>query len=65
MVIGTIMVGDGPQEGISFTPDGTRLYVSNGNVNTVSVINSGTNMVIDTIMVGSRPFDLTIGTVYL
>ena len=46
-----------------FTLDGTRAYVTNQNSNTVSVINTATNAVINTINVGTEPvgIDITSG----
>ena len=40
--------------------DGTRLYVTNQNSNTVSVINTATNTVTTTIAVGRQPNAITI-----
>jgi YVTN family beta-propeller protein len=50
VVTGAITVGSGPY-GIVFSPNGSRAYVANDG-GTVSVINTGTNSVIDTINVG-------------
>jgi YVTN family beta-propeller protein len=46
--ITTIPVGNAPY-GIAITPDGNFAYVANGGSNTVSVIDTSSNMVIDTI----------------
>ncbi len=43
-----------------FTLDGTRAYVTNQNSNTVSVINTATNAVINTINVGTEPVGIDI-----
>ena len=40
--------------------DGARLYVTNAPSGTVSVIDTGTNTVVATILVGVAPFDVTI-----
>ena len=37
------------------SPDGTRLYVTNNDDNTMSVIHTATNTVTATIVVGSSP----------
>ena len=47
IVIGFITVGDQP-EGIAYDPVNKRMYVTNRDDNTVSVINTTTNKVIDT-----------------
>ena len=47
-VINVITVGLLPQNA-ALTPDGTRLYVTNFNSNTISVIDTATNAVVDTI----------------
>src|SRR5262249_51856504 len=52
--VGTIAVGDGPRR-VTFSPDGTRAYVTNLNGNTVSVVNTATNTVVATIPVGTQP----------
>ena len=54
----TIDVGDAPV-GVAVSPDGTRAYVVHRDFSgTVSVIDTGTNTVIDTITVGAGPNDL-------
>jgi YVTN family beta-propeller protein/VCBS repeat-containing protein len=57
----TISVGMGPV-GIAITPDGTRVYVSNFDDDTVSVIDTTTtpNTVVATIPVGDEPIDVAI-----
>lgn len=52
----TIPVGTGPQFGASF---GTKLYVSNSD-GTVSVIDTSSDTVIDTVTTGNGPFYLSI-----
>ena len=43
----------GPPLGIAIAPDGTRAYVANLLSNDVSVIDTATNTVIDTVPVGT------------
>ena len=47
-------VGNGPN-GVAFTPDGSRAYVTNGNSNSVSIIDVGLQAVVGTIPVGNTP----------
>ncbi len=54
--VGSIFVGSGP-EGIAITPNGQYAYVLSG-TNSVSVIDSATNQVIDTLTVSG---DVSIG----
>jgi YVTN family beta-propeller protein len=49
-----IPVGTNPM-GLSVTPDGSKVFVANSGDGTVSVINTATNTVIDTIVVGINP----------
>ena len=53
-VIATIPVGDTPA-GVSVSPDGGKIYVTNELSQTLSVIDSATNTVIATIPVGFFP----------
>ncbi|MDA7843932.1 beta-propeller fold lactonase family protein, partial [Pontimonas sp.] len=53
-VTATITVGSGPR-GVAVSPDGTKAYVANWAIGTVSVINTTTNAVDATITVGSNP----------
>jgi YVTN family beta-propeller protein len=54
-VLASISVGGHPT-GLSFNPDGTRVYVtSNAAIGKVNVISTGTNTIIDSIKVGSYP----------
>lgn len=53
-VVATIAVGTTPT-GVSVSPDGQRVYVSNQGSHTVSVINTATNTVVATIPVGTSP----------
>jgi YVTN family beta-propeller protein len=50
----TIPVGVGPA-GLTVSPNGTRLYVTNYADDTVSVVDTATNTVVVTVPVGSRP----------
>jgi YVTN family beta-propeller protein len=49
-----IPVGDRPR-GIAISPDGREAYVANAGNNTVSVIDTATKAVVDTITVGHEP----------
>lgn len=57
LIIHTISVGNNP-EGISITPDGKKVYVTNRSGNSVSIIDTDSNTVIDTIagIEGANPF---------
>jgi YVTN family beta-propeller protein len=55
----TIGVGSG-NERIAVTPDGSKVYVADSAVGTVSVINTGTNQVIGSIAVGSDPQGVSV-----
>lgn len=67
-VIATIPVGIFPY-GVTVTPDGKKVYVTNRkgkivgfiNRNTVSVIDTSTNIVITTVPVGLSPQYIVIG----
>jgi YVTN family beta-propeller protein len=58
-VIATVTVGDDPT-GVTVTPDGDHVYVSNAGENTVSVIQTSDNTVIDTVTVGDEPKGVTV-----
>lgn len=45
---------------VAFNSTGTRLYVTNQTSGTITVIDVATNAVIDTIVVGYRPFELIV-----
>jgi YVTN family beta-propeller protein len=52
----TIPLGSGTAPlGVAVTPDGSKVYVTNEGLNTVSVIDTATNTVIGTIPVGTQP----------
>ena len=53
-VIATISVGDSPNE-IAFDSENNRMYVTNYNDDTVSVINTADNLVIATVTIGNTP----------
>ncbi|GAA4545413.1 protein kinase domain-containing protein [Pseudonocardia xishanensis] len=59
-VTATILIPSGPPQFVSFSPDGSRAYVSIYNkdktVNRVSVLDTASNTVLTTIPVGTRPF---------
>jgi YVTN family beta-propeller protein len=59
-VVDTIPVGDVPDAGVAFTPDGSRAYVTNFDGNTVSVIDTARKKVVDTIPVGDSPGAIAI-----
>jgi len=54
---------------IAVTPDGTRAYVTNNGLNTVSVINTATIAIVKSIAVGSKPTGIAVSpngsTVYV
>ncbi len=52
--ISTIIVGQLPY-GVSVSPDGSKVYITNLGDSTVSVINTATNTITATIIVGTRP----------
>lgn len=58
-VIAEIPVGTEPR-GCALTPSGNRLYVANHTAGTVSVIDTSTRTVIDTIEVGGNPTAIAI-----
>ncbi|WP_319436181.1 beta-propeller fold lactonase family protein [Mycobacterium sp. RTGN5] len=63
----TVPVGNDPSE-VALSPDGSKLYVTNLNDNTVSVIDTATNRVTATIPVGKAPEGVAVspnGTVYV
>jgi len=53
-IIKTVAVGHNPG-GVAVTPDGKKVFVANEGSNNVSVIDSATNEVIDTVQVGLTP----------
>ncbi len=58
-VVATVAVGVAPQ-GVSASPDGSRVYVTNNGSNTVSVINTATNTVVATVAVGAGPTGVSV-----
>jgi YVTN family beta-propeller protein len=46
--------------GVAVTPDGSKVYVTNLNDNTVSVIDTAMNKVITTISVGPNPLAVAV-----
>jgi YVTN family beta-propeller protein len=55
-VVATIALGSGTKPlGVAVSPDGTRAYVTNNGTNSVSVINTATNVVTGTFGVGTAP----------
>src|SRR5262249_9937216 len=67
-VTATIPVGSGPL-GVAVTPDGSGVYVTNFQDNTVSVIATASNTVTATIPLGNNPFGVAVtpggSTVYV
>lgn len=57
----TIMVGMMPAE-VTFSADGTKAYVANGDDDTISVINVSTKAVIATVAVGDNPVGAWTGS---
>jgi YVTN family beta-propeller protein len=55
-----IDVDDGPI-GVAVTPDGSRVYVANSDDDTVSIIDTQTETVIDTLNVGDAPWGVAVG----
>jgi YVTN family beta-propeller protein len=55
-----IDVDDGPM-GVAVTPDGSRVYVANSDDDTVSIIDTQTETVIDTLNVGDAPWGVAVG----
>jgi YVTN family beta-propeller protein len=55
-----IVVGNGPISGIAVTSDGRRLMVSNYGRNSVSVIDTGTGRVVETVDSIDEPFAIAI-----
>jgi YVTN family beta-propeller protein len=59
-VVATIPAGDHTTKGLAVTPDGSRLLAVNQNSNTVSVINTTTYQVINTVNTGLNPIGIAI-----
>ena len=55
----TVGVGSRPS-GVAVNPAGTRAYVTNNGGNSVSVIDTATNLVTATVTVGSYPFGVAV-----
>ena len=58
-IAATIVVGASPQE-VAFTSDGAHAYVTNGNSANVSIIDTATFTVVDTISEGGYPIGMTV-----
>jgi YVTN family beta-propeller protein len=58
-VVNEISVGAEPR-GCALTPDGRLLYVANYTQGTVSVINTSTEKVVDTVVVGGNPYGIAV-----
>lgn len=48
--------------GVALTPDGQYLYVANNMANTVSIIQTGNNTVVQTLNVGKGPWGVAVGS---
>ncbi len=59
-VLATIPLGTSDLVGSAVSPDGTRVYVTDGTLNVVKVINTATIAVVATIGVGSSPRGLAV-----
>jgi YVTN family beta-propeller protein len=60
-VTATIPVGISPRE-VAVSPDGSKVYVTNGGSNSVSVIATATNTVSATIPVGTAPLGVAVSS---
>lgn len=49
------LTGTPSPQGVAVSPDGTLVYVTNTGIDTVSVIDGGTNLIVATIAVGTFP----------
>jgi YVTN family beta-propeller protein len=58
-VVATVGMGNEPA-GVAVTPDGKQVYVTNFNSNTVSVIDTASNIVVATVGVGLGPVGVAI-----
>ncbi len=62
LLVATVPVGNSPH-GVAITPDGNHAYVANGGSNTVSVIDTATNMEVGLpipIPVGTQPANVAV-----
>lgn len=62
VVVKNISVGQSPQ-GVAVNPVTNRIYVANGDFDTVAVIDGTTDTVVDTIAVGNQPVGVAVDTV--
>jgi YVTN family beta-propeller protein len=60
IILGTPRNGASSPSGVAVSPDGSKVYVTNGGFNTVSVIDTVTNTVIATIPVGLFPLGVAV-----
>ena len=56
-MVATVAVGNIPV-GVAVSPAGTRVYVANRGSDTVSVIDTATNLVVATLAAGDGPIDV-------
>jgi YVTN family beta-propeller protein len=60
VISSSLAVGKDPIYGAAVTPNGKELYVANQGAGTVSVINTATQRVTNTITVGNQPWSLAV-----
>jgi YVTN family beta-propeller protein len=60
-VIARIVVNNSATGGMAASPDGSRLVVTNYGENSVSIIDTGTYAVVDTVLGISEPFAVAVG----
>ena len=59
-LLATVAVSLDSTGGVAITPDGTRVYATNCSIDTVSVIDTATNLEIATVPVGSCPDGVSV-----
>jgi YVTN family beta-propeller protein len=63
-VVGAAVIGTGYQrvpQGLAVSPDGTQVYTANPGDGTVSVVDTATNTLVNTITGGTYPVDVAFG----
>ena len=58
-LVTTLKVGNSPW-GVTATPDGTKVYITNSFSNSVSVINTANNTIMATVAVGKKPWGISV-----
>src|SRR2546430_3682090 len=61
-IVVEVAVHEGPISGIATSPDGTRLLVTNYGRDSVSVIDTDTCRVVDTVVGLDEPFAIAVGS---